>query len=108
MLVALRASDARDTVHYTSPHTSNFHGKLDQTTQRAQGYVSLVTVCPNEYKLMDFISLYHVFESRVCLSCDSMTDAQRSVSGTVLRVHLIIFLIIYSYSAGLGSSRVRH
>ena len=45
--------------------------------------MAAVTVCPYKYKLMDFVSLYHVFVVRVCLLCDTMTDARRTVSGTV-------------------------
>ena len=61
MLVALRANKEYDKVHYTSPHTSYIDGKLDQTTQHAQVYDSLVTGCPRVWGLTDLASQYDMF-----------------------------------------------
>ena len=67
---------------------------LFKTILLPSGNVEAVTVCPYKYKLTDFVSLYHVFVVRVCLLCDTMTDARRTMSGTLVLPLLKLLFIL--------------
>ncbi|CAL4209527.1 unnamed protein product, partial [Meganyctiphanes norvegica] len=76
---ALRAEQRRcDTIHYTSsPHTSSIHGMVDQTTQHAQGDVSISDWMSKSVRDMDRKLARYIIEDLRPLDTETIFQTRR-------------------------------